>query len=318
MLKFYLLLGLIACVKSLDYIVETEDETQEVPIQLKSSSHSLIKSSQNVTVLLGKKAILPCFVLPNQKFIWMHTTSAGDKIISIGDTIITGDRRVQIDSTCLNQSGCWKRLKIDKIQLVDEGFYVCQADTMRSARVYLNVLVAPYLKSDSMRESLTVSEGDDIELICDADGRPKPTVSWYLTKKINADNNLLVVSPTLNLRNLTRHSHKRYECVAVNGVSPALSRTFLLNVEFKPVLRKLEIKNDCEWVDARPENSRGLVVGCHVNGNPAPEVVWFVNGSQLGTENTALSKYFKYNLSEIKGLYSNLFSKLEIEVRNQT
>ncbi len=311
-----ILLSLLASTACLDYLVETDDTQDDYHIQPpppQPQRPATAKPTQNITVPLGKRASLPCFVQPNRKFIWMHTTPTRDKIISIGDTVITGDSRARIDSACSPDTGCWKSLHIDKVQLEDAGVYICQADTMRSARVYLNVLVAPYLNG-SPRESLTVSEGADIELVCDVDGRPRPSVSWYLGQSVSAENSLLAVGRTLHLRNLSRHSHKRYECVAVNGVNPALSRTFVLSVEFRPVLKKLEIKNNCEWANGLPEEKRGLVVGCHVNGSPTSGVTWYVNGSRLDAENTAVSREFKYKLSEIKGLYSNVFSKLEIEV----
>jgi len=53
-------------------------------------------------------------------------------------------RRRQTTNATVNPNesadGCWRNLQMTKVQLEDEGFYICQIDTMLSARVYLNVL----------------------------------------------------------------------------------------------------------------------------------------------------------------------------------
>ena len=83
----------------------------------------------------------------------------------------------------------------------------------------------------------------------------------------------------------------------------------------KPTLRKLEIKNHCH------EGRKTIIVGCQVNGSPAPVTTWFVNGTKIDQSEEAvnhghlfISKKFKYKITEIKGVHSNIFSKLEIQV----
>lgn len=228
LLQIYFIVGLVCISNTLgtdhiDYLVEASPEGSDINPKIHNFENIL-----NITTELNKKASLPCFVETNRKFIWMHT--GRDEIISIATTIINGNRRLQIESKCMNTdstdltvrrgtsrqfrnsifkkkkqtNGCWKNLVIDQIRLEDEGVYICQIDTMSSARVYLNVLVPPYLDKSlvsdydavegtesSLGTSLTAVEGSDIDLYCNAGGKPTPIVNWYLTKNINTENNLL-------------------------------------------------------------------------------------------------------------------------------
>ncbi len=89
------------------------------------------------------------------------------------------------------------------------------------------------LKESSLSTSLSFHEGSDVNLACNAIGRPVPRIRWYLAKSDESEPGhqiLLSESPLLYLKNITRHSHKKYECVADNGVKPSLSRTFTLNI----------------------------------------------------------------------------------------
>lgn len=86
------------------------------------------------------------------------------------------------------------------------------------------------LKESSLSTSLSFHEGSDVNLACNAVGRPAPTIRWYLNKSAVSKPILLTETAVLNLKNITRHSHKKYECVADNGVKPSLSRTFTLNI----------------------------------------------------------------------------------------
>lgn len=133
----------------------------------------------NVTTVYNHNAVLPCFVQSNRKFIWMHadrdeiisiaqTIINGDNRLRIESECYDSEasetlkrhgvhdgrsidefvdkyanlKRKRRQGTKPNRSvdGCWRNLHINKVQLEDEGFYICQIDTMSSARVYLNVL----------------------------------------------------------------------------------------------------------------------------------------------------------------------------------
>ena len=68
-------------------------------------------------------------------------------------------RRRHSNNQLENQAGCWHNLSITQILTKDEGLYICQIDTMSSARaVYLTVNVPPYLPV-GIEDSMSVTEG---------------------------------------------------------------------------------------------------------------------------------------------------------------
>ena len=115
----------------------------------------------------------------------------------------------------LDNYGCWVYLTIENINASDEGLYVCQINTMSTTRIQLNVLVPPYLnrkmtlpnrpvgESSSKNEiafnngksgvidetktninqmmdtNIDLFEGNSVDLICGASGKPEPTIKWF-------------------------------------------------------------------------------------------------------------------------------------------
>jgi hypothetical protein len=126
----------------------------------------------NLTAATNQQVSLPCFVEHGRKFIWMSTRR--DEILSIDKSVITSDVRFSVESRdsangksdCQQQQqqatssivrhrkrlsvnstieletkhGCWMNLIISSVNAQDQGYYLCQIDTMSSTRVYLNVL----------------------------------------------------------------------------------------------------------------------------------------------------------------------------------
>jgi hypothetical protein len=165
----------------------------------------------NISVQMSKQAKLPCFVEFNRKYVWLDANK--DQIISIDSNIIANDRRFSIelsndcfwllqtiDKTDGNKpsfNGCWIYLIINYVLLNDESLYICQTDTMYSTSVYLTVLVSPYLIrsvylnhkhaiKNLYQNSLNVIEGNGVELICEAAGKPKPITKWFSKDSSNS------------------------------------------------------------------------------------------------------------------------------------
>ena len=59
-----------------------------------------------------------------------------------------------------------------------------------------------------------------------------------------------------------------------------------------------------------------VTIGCHISGNPKPQIKWLYNGSDLSDVNPYLSNVFNFEIIQIKGTFTNVFSKLEIKVNN--
>ena len=96
-------------------------------------------------------------------------------------------------------------------------------------------------------------EKQNITLSCDAEGNPTPTIYWYrdckwrlitiemfellmakLIHLINYSDTLISTGPHLALKDINRHSHTEYECVARNNIEPDPSRHFKINVNCMP------------------------------------------------------------------------------------
>ncbi|RNA37692.1 limbic system-associated membrane isoform X1 [Brachionus plicatilis] len=154
-----------------------------------------------------------------------------NQLISVGEIVMANRQAFRIETECEKTEssiafGCWVYLIIDKLELSDEGVYVCQKDTMHSNYINLTILVPPYIKNEADSSmDIEVVEGSDVELVCDAYGKPDPTIKWF------AKNEYYITSEKfLIIKNASRHSIKEYECIADNGVNPSISRTFSLRI----------------------------------------------------------------------------------------
>lgn len=92
---------------------------------------------------LDHKVKLPCFVEKGHKFIWMR--SDHNQLISVGEIVMANRQAFRIETECEKTEssiafGCWVYLIIDKLELSDEGVYVCQKDTMHSNYINLTIL----------------------------------------------------------------------------------------------------------------------------------------------------------------------------------
>uniref|UniRef100_T1IE79 Ig-like domain-containing protein n=1 Tax=Rhodnius prolixus TaxID=13249 RepID=T1IE79_RHOPR len=97
-------------------------------------------------------------------------------ILSIHKDVVSKESRYRVE-----QRGDTWSLKIANIKPADQGIYMCQVNTnpMISQVGYMDILVPPNIvDSDSTPSWLTVAEGDDVLLICKAEGRPRPVISW--------------------------------------------------------------------------------------------------------------------------------------------
>lgn len=96
---------------------------------------------KNLNAELNQKVKLPCFVENGHKFIWMKSDQ--NEVISIGDMVMANRHEFRIETECDKtelSSGCWIYLTIEKVDLIDEGVYVCQKDTMHSNYINLTIL----------------------------------------------------------------------------------------------------------------------------------------------------------------------------------
>lgn len=115
-------------------------------------------------------------------------------------------------------------LGVPQVRPSDEGEYTCRAQNAAgtveaSAVLYVRDRVAPVIRVEP--RDMLAKEGDEaIVLPCQAEGQPRPTISWRKdgTIVINSNKYRIESDDSLSIHNLTREDAGLYECSAQNGV----------------------------------------------------------------------------------------------------
>ncbi|XP_042322741.1 neuronal cell adhesion molecule isoform X8 [Sceloporus undulatus] len=175
-----------------------------------------------------------------------------------------------------------KTLKIIDISEADSGKYKCMAtNPMGSAHHVITVTVkaAPYWIREPT--NLVLSPGEDGSLICRANGKPKPNISWLAngvpiaiapeepSRKVDGD--------TIIFTDVQERSSAVYQCNASNEYGYLLANAFV-NILAEPP-RILTPPNTLYQVIA----NKPALLDCTFFGSPVPEIEWFkgVKGSVL-------------------------------------
>ena len=130
------------------------------------------------------------------------------------------------------------------------------------------------------QSQVTVSEGSNATLSCQAQGHPAPTIAWRREdgQPIQLDGQLLgeppngpaarLEAPALNFARVHRINSGAYLCIASNGVQPSASKRLVLDVQFAPVvtLPQTEVAASLGQPEARLE--------CLVELNPSGSFHW--------------------------------------------
>ncbi|KAE8633203.1 hypothetical protein XENTR_v10001813 [Xenopus tropicalis] len=129
--------------------------------------------------------------------------------------------------------------------------------------------------------NITVLEGNETTLFCDANGLPDPNVSWDISQIISKSLKETTKRPALlTLKNVTSMDNKRViVCVAENSVGED-QVSVELNVHFPPVITFIDLPTlDHHWC-----------IPFSVRGNPKPTLQWFHEGSMLSETDFIWSK----------------------------
>ncbi|XP_027846685.2 lachesin-like [Aphis gossypii] len=225
----------------------------------------------NVTVIVGKDALLTCVVqdLHNFKVAWVRVST--QTILSIHHRMVTENARITLS---YNDHRTWF-LHIRNVQETDRGWYMCQINTepMTSQKGYLQVVVPPKVIEEESSMDLIVKEGSDMVLQCKAQGYPEPYIMWRREDGLDINYNGITVNvidgEKLMIRKVSRLHMGSYLCVASNGVPPTRSKRINVTVHFPPMLM---IPNQLEG--ARIGDSSKLE--CHSEANP-PSINYWTN-----------------------------------------
>uniref|UniRef100_A0A8C5N0Z5 Limbic system associated membrane protein n=1 Tax=Leptobrachium leishanense TaxID=445787 RepID=A0A8C5N0Z5_9ANUR len=113
-----------------------------------------------------------CFVEDKSyKVAWLNRSG----IIFAGQDKWSLDPRVELDKRSVLEYS----LRIQKVDVFDEGPYTCSVQTQhhtKTTQIYLIVQVPP--KISNISSDVTVNEGSNVTLVCMANGRPDPIITW--------------------------------------------------------------------------------------------------------------------------------------------
>ncbi|XP_063433286.1 protein CEPU-1-like [Mytilus trossulus] len=223
-------------------------------------------STHNVTVTEGQQAILPCHVESNREImiIWMNPKKI---MISERESRYIDDPRISVERPFVGDYN----LHIRNVRYDDRGEYTCNSNKqpVESRRIRLIVKVPSKFVRDEQRDEVITREGATVTLTCNATGIPTPNITWFRRESNEEEHPEQVgtVGEVLIIYNISRHCGGMYECMAFNGVYPAISKTIKVEVQFKP---EITIRNkrlgQCE--------SKETMLECIVTASPQGDNYW--------------------------------------------
>ncbi|XP_068733578.1 fibroblast growth factor receptor 4-like isoform X3 [Montipora capricornis] len=152
-------------------------------------------------------------------------------------------------------------LIVFNVTAADEGEYRCSVLTSGGGiktwtrAIQVTVLVPPRV---IVSENQTVTEGDDVNLNCTAEGNPPPRTTW---RRLSNDS---VVAG--NFTSISKEDAGGYRCTADNGVGSPVSKDVYIDVQFPPRVIVSENQTVTEGDDVN--------LNCTAEGNPPPRTTW--------------------------------------------
>ncbi|CAF1008190.1 unnamed protein product, partial [Didymodactylos carnosus] len=257
-----------------------------------SKSPKFDRSSEIVSVVVGKRTILPCYIQDVSQFkvIWMKMNNSS--ILTMDDRAVNGDSRI----TLLHAYADEWNLQIDDVDEDDAGVYRCVLNNGMYKTLTLQVKIPPQIIDEQSTESYPspITSGSNFTLKCYANGRPLPKIRILSfdqaeNTKIISENNEVI------LYNVSRHTRKRYECIASNGVPPDVARSFQLTIQYPPEVTTLLTINDNGnnstqnqlFVDLGQE----LRIKCQITMYPFGKIFWTKNNIQIDSNQNNYEQY---------------------------
>ncbi|CAG9857279.1 unnamed protein product [Phyllotreta striolata] len=272
----------------------------------------------NVTVTVGRDALLACVVenLRGFKVAWVRVDT--QTILSIHHNVITQNPRISLS---YNDHRSWY-LHIKNVQEVDRGWYMCQVNTdpMRSRQGYLQVVVPPSIIDKETSSDMVVLESTNVSLTCKATGYPEPYVMWRREDgediKYNGENVNVVDGEILFITKVSRLHMAVYLCIASNGVPPSISKRVQLKVQFPPML---SIPNQLEGAYV----GQDVTLECRTEAFPTSINYWttergdmIISGSDKYEAVSMDNGYKKYMMLKIRRVNKSDFGSYRCVAKN--
>ncbi|KAK7471696.1 hypothetical protein BaRGS_00035669, partial [Batillaria attramentaria] len=172
--------------------------------------------------------------------------------------IQTGDKFLQMTD----------HLLVKNIQLNDSGHYFCQCmipnlGITQGYNISVNVTIPPKMDGRITQHPPTPKEGDDLELICIAEGTPAPSYMYY---KGNVPvNDEPSTNGRLRLEKVTRDQEGIYTCVATNKGGED-RQDVRVDIRIPPKIDPIQ--------NISMEANRECIMQCVAKGDPKPNLFW--------------------------------------------
>ncbi|XP_050296839.1 neurotrimin-like isoform X2 [Anthonomus grandis grandis] len=246
-------------------------------VQAGPEKPNFLKPISNITVAVGREAILECSVqnLNSYKVAWLRVDT--QTILTIDTFVITKNHRIGVTKV---EQTTWY-LHIKDVQESDKGWYMCQINTdpMESQLGYLDVVVPPDILDYPTSADMIVDENADVFLRCAATGSPLPTITWRREdsqpiKLINGSEVLEITGEFLNMTKVNRDQMGTYMCIASNRVPPSVSKRISLLVQFPPSV----------WIQYQligAYQGQRVTLECHSQAFPKSINYWAKNSGEI-------------------------------------
>lgn len=290
MLLYLLLTISISTINSFEY-----DSDQSVEAKFD-------RSHETVSVVIGKRALLPCYVsLPETKnrgigsfkVIWMKLNSSS--VLTMEDRAINGDPRISLLHAYAEE---WN-LQINDIDEDDAGIYRCFINNGRYKTVTLEVKVPPKIIDELTTEAYPapISTGSNFTIKCYAHGKPTPNIR--ILSYDQADGTKIISETNeVTIYNISRHTNRRYECIAGNNYPPDVGRSFQLTIHYRPEITLFindEIISNSLF---RSTNHREIRLKCQILMNPIDKIYWIKDNKKYHS-NYRIYEFDNYVVSEL-------------------
>ncbi|XP_031555026.1 carcinoembryonic antigen-related cell adhesion molecule 5-like isoform X2 [Actinia tenebrosa] len=139
----------------------------------------------------------------------------------------------------------------------------------------------------------TVLEGDDVELVCSANGNPPPDMMWIRNGSIRGIGN------TLMIRSVTKSESGTYTFFANNSLG---YKSIAISITMQKRVKSPAIVNPYKQVLAVDEGEDVSLV-CNASGNPVPNITWTKHGTVIG-----VGRIFNIAIARVKGNDSSCYT----------
>jgi len=232
------------------------------------------QDSTFVKVDLGNTARLTCTVLNlgGRAISWKR----GQSLLFLNTVPGSQDPRYSVEMT-----GTSSTLTVTLVRREDAGQLICQVASKPPIEQSFSIEIkAPpnvEIKNKPLSGEIVAEEGSRLELQCEGEGDPQPSLTW---KRLNSQLPSSVLRPqsdSLVFPGLSSSDAGTYQCVADNGFGhPAMDSVTVL-VKHKPIIyvqEKFHMNKETGELEV-------LALICSVQAFPRAETVWRRNDAQL-------------------------------------